>query len=160
MSVLPAGVEPRFVLPDLAARTREDALREMAAYLEAVGVVPDGAALAERLEKREREGCTGVGKGVAFPHCRVEAVSDAVFAVARSSRGVDFGAPDGVPISILFLLLSPKDAPALHLQALARLTRLARTPGLLDDVRAANSAEEIAAALRQADAALPTAAAL
>jgi PTS system fructose-specific IIC component len=159
MTFQPGGVDPRLVFPDLAARTRDEALAEIAGRLEAAGVVRDAEDLAGRLTKREREGCTGVGKGVAFPHCRVDGISDAVLAVARSSEGIDFGAPDGVPISVFFLLLSPKDAPALHLQALARLTRLARAPGLIDEVRAARSAEEIAAALRQADAALTTAAA-
>ena len=154
------GIEPRLVFPHLAGRTRDEVLREMAVALAAAGVVPDAEALADRLSKREREGCTGVGKGIAFPHCRIDGISDAVLVVGRSRQGIDFGAPDGVPITVLFLLLSPRDAPALHLQALARLTRIARAPGLLDEIRAANSGEEIAAALRQADAALPTAAVL
>ena len=160
MSFSPAEIEPRLIFPHLAGRTRDAVLREMATSLAEAGVVPDGASLAERLLKREHEGCTGIGKGIAFPHCRVDGISDAVLAVGRSVDGVDFGAPDGVPITVLFLLLSPKDAPALHLQALARLTRVARAPGLLEEIRRAGSAGEIATALRQADAALTTAAAL
>jgi len=158
VSFQPGGIDPRLVYPNLAARAREDALSEMAGKLAEAGIVRDAQELAERLTKREREGCTGVGKGVAFPHCRLDGISDAVFAVGRSTAGIEFGAADGEPITVLFLLLSPKDAPALHLQALARLTRLARTPGLLEAVRAAESAGDVVAALREADATLSAAA--
>ncbi len=93
-----------------------------------------------------------MGGGIAFPHCRVEGLHGVVVALGLSDLGIDFGAADGIPITVLFLLLSPRDEPALHLQALARLTRLARTPGLIDELRRSTSADDVLRALREAEA--------
>jgi PTS system nitrogen regulatory IIA component len=149
----PGLVDPRLVFPRLVSRTLDAVLSEIAGLVAAAGVVPNAEHLADRLRKRERDGCTGVGQGVAFPHCRVEGLKGVVVAVGLSHDGIDFGAPDGIPITVLFLLLSPREEPALHLQALARLTRLARTPGLVDELRHADSADAIVRALRQAESA-------
>ncbi|MGH9367600.1 MAG: PTS sugar transporter subunit IIA [Thermoanaerobaculia bacterium] len=156
----PLQIEPRLVFPELAARTLEEALLEMAGNLAAAGVIRDPLELAERLRRREREGCTGLGKeGVAFPHCRMQGLTDVVVSVGFSAPGIDFGTADGRPIHLVFLLLSPWDAPAQHLQVLARLARLAsRTSDLPDQVRQAGSAETIAHTLREAEAAASAAA--
>lgn len=156
----PLPIDPRLVFPNLAARTLDDVLLEMASNLAASGVVRDPAELAERLRRREREGCTGMGKeGVAFPHCRMQGLSDVVVSVGLSAAGIDFGTADGRPIRLVFLLLSPWDAPAQHLQVLARLARLsARTPGLPDLLRRAGSPEAIVQTLREAESAAGAAA--
>ena len=153
----PAPVDPRLVFPDLRARSLEQVLLEMAEALAAAGAVSDPADLAERLLRRERDGCTSLGEGIAFPHCRVEGLREPLLSVGVSSAGIDFGALDGVPITLVFLLLSPREAPALHLQALARLTRLVRAPGLAEALRRAGSAQAIVEILRDAEGA-PTAA--
>lgn len=149
---LPWLAQPRLVFPDLRAHTLEQVLFEMAQALAAAGVVRDPVELSERLLKRERDGCTSLGQGIAFPHCRMESLPEVVLSVGVSSSGIDFGALDGIPITLLFLLLSPREAPAIHLQALARLTRLARTPGLAEQLRRAGSVEMIVQALREAEA--------
>jgi nitrogen PTS system EIIA component len=149
---VPGLVDPRLVFPDLAARTLDAVLLEMAENLAAAGVIRDPAELALRLRKRERDGCTGLGGGIAIPHCRVQEAREVVLSVGISATGIDFGAADGVPITVLFLLLSPMDAPAQHLQALARLSRLVRTPGLVEELRRAGSREAIVGKLRGAEA--------
>ena len=154
----PGLVDPRLVFPRLAAHTLHGVLLEMSEHLAEAGVVPDAADLAERLDKRERDGCTGMGRGVAFPHCRVDGLDAVVISVGLSSDGIDFGAADGVPITVLFLLLSPRNDPALHLRALARLTRLARTPGLVDELRRARSSDDVVRALREAEGSVSAAA--
>ena len=130
--LLPGPVDPRLVFPFLRARSLDEVLLEMAENLGAAGVIREPMELAERLRQRERDGCTGLGGGIAFPHCRLEGLPDVVLSVGVSEEGIDFGAADGIPIRLLFLILSPKEAPALHLQALARLTRLVRTPGVVE----------------------------
>jgi len=147
----PGRVDADLVFPDLRERTLHGVLLEISERLAAAGVVRDAAELAERLSKRERDGCTGMGGGIAFPHCRMDGLPGVVAAVGLSHAGVDFGAADGKPITVLFVLLSPRDEPALHLQALAWLTRLARTPGLIEELRRAVSKEDAARALREAE---------
>jgi len=142
---------PRLVLPDLASTTREGALGEMSDQLAAAGAVKDPAALAQRLLEREHLGCTGLGGGIALPHCKWKGIDDVLLAIGRSRTGVDFGAADGVLVTLIFLLISPVDAPGLHLQALARVSRRLKTPGLAESLRHAETSAALAEIWREAD---------
>ena len=147
----PGLVDERRIFPDLAGTTLDEALAEMAGGLARAGVVPDGADLARRLVERERLGSTGLGGGLAIPHCKLREIGDVVLAVGVSHRGIDFGAADGLPVRLVFLVLSPADAPALHLQALARISRVIRIPGVAERLSEAATAREIAATLKVAE---------
>jgi PTS system nitrogen regulatory IIA component len=96
-------------------------------------------------------GSTGLGDGLAIPHCKLKELSDVVLAVGVSHRGIDFLSSDGVPVTLVFLVLSPADAPALHLQALARISRVIRMPGIAENLRRKETPAEIAAALKEAE---------
>ncbi|HKD16245.1 MAG TPA: PTS sugar transporter subunit IIA [Thermoanaerobaculia bacterium] len=150
-------VDPRRVYHRIPGGTREEVLAELAARLAADGAVPDARDLASRLLDRERIGCTGLGAGIAIPHCKLRDLREVVVALATTAAPVDFGASDGRPIDLVVLVASPADAPAAHLQALARISRLLRTPGLADALRAAGSREELLGVLRSAEATLPVA---
>jgi nitrogen PTS system EIIA component len=147
--------DPRRLFHRLPGTTRETVLEEMAVRMAERGLVSDARELWERLLDRERLACTGLGGGVAIPHCKLRNLSGIVAAAASTAAPVDFGASDHVPIDLIFLVASPADAPAAHLQALARLSRLLRTPGVVDGLRTASSAEEMADVLRGATAGLP-----
>jgi len=135
--------------------TREAVLEEVAVRMAERGLVPDARELWERLIDRERLGCTGLGGGVAIPHCKLRHLTGIVTAVASTAIPVDFGASDHIPIDLIFLVASPADAPAAHLQALARISRVLRTPGVAEALRAAQSAEQMAEVLRGAAAGHP-----
>jgi nitrogen PTS system EIIA component len=147
--------DPRRIFHRLPGATREAVLEEMAVRMAERGLVPDARELWERLIDRERLGCTGLGGGVAIPHCKLRNLPAIVAAVATTAVPVDFGASDHVPIDLIFLVASPADAPATHLQVLARISRLLRTPGVADALRAAASAEQMADVLRGAASGLP-----
>ena len=151
----PGPVDPRFVFADLESVTAEGALTEMARGLAAAGVVRDAEELVRRLLDREQLGCTGLGSGIAIPHCKWKGLSEIIVAIGSSRSGIDFHAADGVPVTLLFLVLSPAETPALHLQALARISRLLRTPGLAEDLRRASTAGGILETLRGAQTTLP-----
>jgi mannitol/fructose-specific phosphotransferase system IIA component (Ntr-type) len=144
-------VDEKRIFPDLAGGTVDEILAEMAAGLARAGVVKDGEDVARRLVERERMGSTGLGDGLAIPHCKLKELSQVVLAVGVSCRGIDFLASDGVPVTLVFLVLSPADAPALHLQALARISRVIRLPGIAEDLRRKATAGEIAAVLKEAE---------
>jgi mannitol/fructose-specific phosphotransferase system IIA component (Ntr-type) len=141
-------LDPRFVFTDLKGPGMEEALGEMARRLAAAGAIRDAGDLTRRLIEREHLGCTGLGAGVAIPHCKCRDVSDIVLAVGLAPQGVDFHAPDGKPVTLIFLILSPADQPAAHLQTLARISRLLRTPGTSENLRRATTREEIVEALK------------
>jgi mannitol/fructose-specific phosphotransferase system IIA component (Ntr-type) len=90
-----------------------------------------------------------------LPHCKWKGLDDVLLAIGRSRKGVDFGSSDGVPVTLIFLLLSPVDAPGLHLQALARISRRLKSPGLAQSLRQVESAEALADVWREAYAAVP-----
>ena len=86
----------------------------------------DARVIVERLLDRERLGSTGFGGGVAIPHGKMEGLTQVVGLVARLTNPIDFQAIDGMPVDLVFLLLSPPDAGVEHLKALARVSRAFR----------------------------------
>jgi nitrogen PTS system EIIA component len=150
-------VDPRYVFPNLRGPGLEEALGEMVRRLAAAGVIRDVQDLTRRLVERERLGCTSLGGGVAIPHCKSRDVEDVVLSIGLAPGGIDFHSADGMPVTLIFLILSPADQPAVHLQALARISRLLRTPGVVETLRRTSTCEEIVEALREAQSS-PTAA--
>jgi PTS system nitrogen regulatory IIA component len=81
----------------------------------------------EHLEERERLGSTGFGRGVAIPHARMPNIGGRpVAALLKLRHPADFAAADGMPVDIVFGLLSPENSGATHLHALAAISRLMR----------------------------------
>jgi len=146
---------PRLVFWHLPATTREEVLGALSRGVAEAGVPVDPEELAARLLERERQKCTAHGSGIAIPHCRLDRLEEVVIAAATTSQPVDFGASDGVPIEVIFLVAGPSRAPALILQALARVSRLLRTPGVADRLRRAGSAEELSEILKETEAHRP-----
>lgn len=110
--------------------------------------------IAAALRTREALGSTGIGRGVAVPHARVEGIGAVLCYFARLDRPLEFDAIDGKPVDLVFLMLSPaRDANA-HLATLAAVTRRLRDAATAQAVRAAATAEAIRTLLT-ADAARP-----
>jgi len=80
----------------------------------------------DRVTERERLGSTGFGRNVAIPHARIAGLIRPVAAVIRLETPVEFEAADGMPVDIVFGLLSPEGAGATHLHALAAISRMMR----------------------------------
>ena len=78
----------------------------------------------DSLFARERLGSTGLGQGIAIPHGRIKGLPEAVGAFLRLSEPVQFDAPDGKPVSIMFVLLVPEQANEKHLQILSELAQM------------------------------------
>jgi nitrogen PTS system EIIA component len=126
----------------IKSQQKSEVLHEMAlAAVKAYGV--DLSATLESTMERERLGGTGISDGVAIPHARLKGLMGPKAVLAVLDPGVDFDAPDGRPCDIIVLLLSPDDAGADHLKALARISRLLRRQEIRDGIRAARSAAAI-----------------
>lgn len=107
----------------------------------------DRAAVLERIEERETLGSTGFGRGVAIPHARLESLARPVAAFFRLENPVDFASSDGMPVDCVFGLLSPEQAGATHLQALAAISRLMRDERMHERLIAAPDADAMYALL-------------
>ncbi|HMV64547.1 MAG TPA: PTS IIA-like nitrogen regulatory protein PtsN [Rhodocyclaceae bacterium] len=78
----------------------------------------------DSLFAREKLGSTGLGQGIAIPHGRIKGLKDALGAFMRLSEPVQFDAPDGRPVNLLFVLLVPEQATEHHLQLLSELAQM------------------------------------
>ncbi len=110
-----------------------------------IGVSDKGVLAA--LNERERLGSTGFGNGVAIPHGRLDALGRVTGYFVRLAQPIDFGAIDGMPVDLVFMLLSPPDAGADHLKALASVSRSLRNTQNLAKLRGARSRDAIYALL-------------
>ena len=146
-TTLEALARPGLVFPRLAGTDRASVLRELAGLVAEAGVVRDGVELYERLQERERLGSTGIGSGVAVPHCKVKGLDEVVMALGVASHGIDFEAADGLPVRLFFVLLSPHKQPAAHLRSLAAISRWVQHAGRLEKLLACHDPEEILATL-------------
>jgi PTS system nitrogen regulatory IIA component len=103
--------------------------------------------IAARLAAREKIGSTGFGGGVAIPHAKIEGLEQVVGFFARLTAPIDFQSVDGLPVDLVFLILSPPDAGVDHLKALAAASRALRDQSLVDKLRGARSRDAIYALL-------------
>ena len=104
------------------------------------------------LNEREKLGSTGFGDGIAIPHGRIEGLDRVVGYFARLTSPIDFQAVDGLPVDLVFLLLSPPDAGADHLKALAGVSRALRDRATAAKLRGARSKDALFALLAGAEA--------
>jgi len=124
-------LQPDMVLASLDAGSKEDALAAVAGLVTLHPRVPSSAdVVLTALLSRERLGSTGVGEGVAIPHAKLSGLRDLVGCFARVPSGVSFDAIDRKPVHLLFVLLVPENSAGAHLKALARVSRLLRSPEL------------------------------
>jgi len=107
-------------IPKLQARDRDGVIKELISSLDEAGRLgaAKSAEIGREVIKREKEASTGMGKGVAVPHIKHEAVENVVAAIGLSGAGVDFSSLDKQPVYSVILLVSPVDDPDRHLQAM------------------------------------------
>ena len=102
-----------------------------------------------KLMQRERLGSTGVGHGVAVPHCRLRGLDRVRGVFLRLESPIDFGAVDDQPVDLIFALLAPISDASEQLRALARVSRALRQTDLRSQLRQAHSIDAIRALLVQ-----------
>lgn len=131
-------IKPDGVIAHLQAPSKKVALSELAARAAEL-LKRDKGPIFEALWQRERLSSTGIGKGIAIPHCQLSQLTGMFGMFARLDHAIDFEAMDEQPVDLVFLLLSPEAAGADHLKALARISRLMRDPPTLEKLRATKS---------------------
>ena len=130
-------------LVDMQAKTKKEALRELAEAL-AKGV--DGLEAPELLDmllEREKLGTTAMGDGIAIPHARVESLDRLLASFGRSRNGVDFDSVDGKRTHLFFLLVAPGTEGSTHLLTLARLSRFLTQPEFREKLLEVDAVEEL-----------------
>lgn len=113
-----------FIIGELKAANKRDVLAELIGVIAKRQGAFDPEAMLRVFLEREQLGSTGIGDGIAIPHGRIAGLDETVLAFGRSRKGVAFGALDGKPVHLFFLLAAPENSAGRHLQALARISRM------------------------------------
>mgnify|MGYP001602565899 CR=1 FL=1 len=139
---------PQAVFDGLKASNKKKLISEIAAHAAAIANLNVNTVF-ETLWEREKLSSTGVGHGIAIPHARMGKLERIVGVFAHLDEAVDFESIDEAPVDLVFALLTPTDAGADHLKALARVSRLMRNAAFCEKLRAANGRTELYALLTE-----------
>ncbi len=123
------------------ASSKQDAIDKLVALHQKAGNLSNEAEFKEAILLREQQGTTAIGEGIAVPHAKSDSVKNAGLSAVTLSNGVDYGAPDGKPSDILFMIAAPMDGD-LHLEILSRLMVMLMEPEFCNALRSAKTADE------------------
>ncbi|WNZ93786.1 fructose-specific PTS transporter subunit EIIC [Streptococcus iniae] len=130
---------------DLQATSKEGAIDEMISNLVDNKVVTDFETFKAGIMAREAQTSTGLGDGIAMPHSKNSAVSQASVLFAKSNKGVDYASLDGQATDLFFMIVAPDGANDTHLVALAQLSQYLLKDGFADQLRKTRSADDVIA---------------
>lgn len=136
---------------ELKSSTKKEVLAELCDLLASQGKIQDRDAVLNALLEREKLGSTGIGQGIAIPHCKSDGVNNLVAALGISRRGVNFEALDGGSVYLIFILVASPDTGGAHLKALASISRLLKDKFFRQALKEAKSTEEVAKIIREED---------
>ncbi len=138
--------DPRAIALNLTTASKDEVIGEMVALL---GVEERTQATLSRLvQRREQLGSTGIGRGIAVPHCRSLSVNRLRVAYGRHPTGVDFAAVDQKPVYSIFLIVAPpNEVSNQYLPVLGRIAQFAKEADIPDRLRQLTSVEEFLALL-------------
>ena len=140
-------IKPDGVLCNATARSKKLCIEILSELL--IRNNPDIASddIFEHLVTRERLGCTGMGQGAAFPHCRVEGIDESVAVLIKLSEPVDFDAPDGEPVDLILGMMVPVEIDDSHRADIKLITDLLADDDLRARLREMNSSSDLYDAL-------------
>lgn len=131
------------ILLNLAAKDKLDAIRQMAKLAVTAAGIRDEAELVRKILDRESIQPTAVGSGVAIPHARTNVVQGIVVCLGVSPQGVDYYAPDGKPVHLIFFVAADEKSARNYLILLSKIARLAHDDQVRDALICAQSPSDI-----------------
>jgi PTS system nitrogen regulatory IIA component len=136
-------LERQAVLPELRGTTKPELLRELCEPLAKLHTAFSEDRLVQVLLDRERLGSTGLAEGVAIPHGKLKGLDKLIASFGRTVAGVDFDSLDKQPTHLFFTIFAPEASSGDHLRALARVSRMLRSPEFRAQVLAAATADQV-----------------
>lgn len=138
------------VVPDLVSTDKESAIRELIRRAPVFRELPDPEGFADAVIHREQLLSTGLGHGVGVAHGRVDQAERVLIALGLCRHGIDYGAPDGAPVHLLFVIASPPEMNLDYLQALSCLVRALREREVREALLESVGTTEIERRIREA----------
>lgn len=139
MNLITPLLKPENVIADFETNSRKRLFEHAGQMFQASAGVSAGEVF-DSLLSREKLGSTALGYGIAIPHGRIKGLKDTSCAFIRLKAPIDFDAPDGMPVDLVFILLAPAAATDLHLQILGELAQMFSEKSVRDQMRAAPDA--------------------
>ncbi|MCR5453000.1 MAG: fructose-specific PTS transporter subunit EIIC [Lachnospiraceae bacterium] len=136
-----------------SASSKSEVIGKMVDLMEKRGNIKDKETYKKGVFAREEESTTGIGEGIAIPHCKSDAVSAPGLAAMVLPGGVDYDALDGEPVNIIFLIAAPNTEDNVHLEVLSRLSMLLMDEKFVSDLKSAKSPEQFLSIIDAAEAA-------
>ena len=144
-------LNPKSIRLNSSAASKDEVLRELVDLMAAGGNIGDKQTYLNGVRAREQEASTAVGDGVAIPHCRSEAVVRAGLAAMTIPTGVDYDAPDGEKVTLIFLIAAPATGGDVHIEALSKLSTMLLNEDFTKNLLAAKNVEEFLAVVDAAE---------
>ncbi|HHF2956269.1 TPA: fructose-specific PTS transporter subunit EIIC [Vibrio diabolicus] len=132
---------------DLKASSKEDVFKELVAVLHAQGRISDQTQFLSDIKAREELGNTGFEDGVAIPHAKSAAVIEPAVVIGVSKSGIEYGAEDGLPSKLFFMIASPDGGDNHHIEVLAELSSKLIEDGFIDAFLGATNSHDALALL-------------
>jgi len=141
------------IVPELKGTTRDEVIAELVEAMVSSGAIAKSKAPAviEAVLERESLATTGIGKGVALPHAKIEGLKHPIGTIGLSGAGVDFSALDAKPVYSVILLLSSPDSPDEHLQAMEAIFKHVQRDMFRKFLRQSESREAVVDLIKEAD---------
>lgn len=141
------------LVPELKAIKRDGVIEELVASLAKAGAIAEGEiqTVIKAIIKRERQATTGIGKGIALPHAKLEGIEHPIATIGLIREGVDFNSLDTQPVYVVILLLSNPDNPDEHLQAMETIFKHVQREMFRKFLVQAKTSEAIVDLIREAD---------
>ena len=138
------------IIPEMTATERWPAIVELIDLLVELGQIKTGDrdSILAALKQREETMSTGIGFGIAIPHCSSDRLNNVVAAFGRSSTGIEFDALDNAPVKFVVLFIVPKNQFQTHLRTLASIAKFLNDRSVRDQLANAGSANEILSIFR------------
>lgn len=133
------------------AHSKKEALDTLVDLMDASGKLNDIDTYRKGVYAREEEGSTGIGEGIAIPHCKSAAVNQAGLAAMVAPKGVEFDSLDGEPANLFFLIAAPDTADNVHLDVLSHLSVLLMDSDFTGKLREAETVEEFKKVIEMAE---------
>ena len=140
-------------VPEMASTQRDEVIAELVGALVKTGKLKaaDADDIIEKIIEREKQGSTGIGKGIAVPHVKHPAVKSIIGTVGGSTDGVDFASLDKAPVYSVLLLISPPNEPEKHLEVMEKLFSHLQKEMFRKFLRQAETKQAIAELIHEAD---------
>lgn len=136
--------------------SKEETLDRAVALMAESGKIADVDTYRKGVYAREQEGTTGIGEGIAIPHCKSAAVKQAGLAAMVIPDGVDFDSLDGEPVHLLFLIAAPDTADNVHLDVLSKLSVLLMDEDFTNALKSAKTVDEFLSIIDKAEMVMPS----